>query len=491
MINRTIITRRFSSQYGNGKPWSELLNWGVANEIKIHPHVNIVYRPGIGLDLVAQNTCHNKDVLVSIGRKSWYPFSAEFATKELITRHEPVHEGLMAIAKQLMPNQPQGAHKLVQSLSLAVILLLNLHADHPYPKLLLETSIFNEDSLPHPLRMDPSQLLTPFLSGTKVLDDILKRQRLYQHISSTATPLLQHLLRLESGDHNLPDQLLWTLGIILSRGLSGAEFPFSLVPILDFANHSDMAVNACHRFESDCFQLVANREISSKESICIDYGSARDSSSFLTLYGFLGGQRSKSIDQHTKQVFSYNSFDRLPIQLPTAPLDHQSAVRDFLYAKYSTLIRSNDLDIQVSKQGLVISLSYRALLEPQSSAFAEALSCLLISADLFLNPQAMLAQIDTSASVSPTSIKEQAVSLRKVIEGHLADPSFETIRHSFFPSMTISSPENLLEAFDHHPSGNNSGSAASEVASWEMWVTACKAVQANRLRALLNLKSAL
>jgi hypothetical protein len=147
------------------------------------------------------------------------------------------------------------------------------------------------------------------LYSSKLCIDLLKRQSFHSiflkrviNIDNTLDLLVQANIFVKDVDPI--SQYLWAMGIILSRGLSSINSPFTLVPFIDFANHADDGYNfnANHGFhnESRTFHLTATKEIISGESIRINYGQERPMESFLILYGFLESNIPKPVD-----VFSY------------------------------------------------------------------------------------------------------------------------------------------------------------------------------------------
>jgi len=84
-------------------------------------------------------------------------------------------------------------------------------------------------------------------------------------------------------------QLAWSMSIILSRALSGAHFPYSLVPVFDFLNHS-LHPTALHRFDADrqLFEVVATTDHADGDEVFISYGCLPNDR-LLHLYGFALG----------------------------------------------------------------------------------------------------------------------------------------------------------------------------------------------------------
>jgi hypothetical protein len=85
---------------------------------------------------------------------------------------------------------------------------------------------------------------------------------------------------------NLP-AYLWSMSLVLSRGISGRGYPFTMVPFLDLANHSTRP-NAAVQYDEGTgeFRLETIREVAKDEEITISYGDARHNSSVVGLYGF-------------------------------------------------------------------------------------------------------------------------------------------------------------------------------------------------------------
>lgn len=55
----------------------------------------------------------------------------------------------------------------------------------------------------------------------------------------------------------------------MSRGLSGDQFPFTLVPVLDFVNHNTGKHNAIHSYDNktETFKLIASKDIKAQEEV--------------------------------------------------------------------------------------------------------------------------------------------------------------------------------------------------------------------------------
>lgn len=80
---------------------------------------------------------------------------------------------------------------------------------------------------------------------------------------------------------------LWAMSIVVSRGISGRGYPFTLVPFIDLANHS-MRPNAAVQYNeaTGSFSIKTVKDVVNGQEITISYGDARNNSSIVGLYGF-------------------------------------------------------------------------------------------------------------------------------------------------------------------------------------------------------------
>jgi hypothetical protein len=286
--------------------------WAFATENGLYTHDQLRLRklPRMGYDLCSasqEDTWSSvrpldaNEVLLKVSSSLWQPYSADFATKEFERLSPDTFASLVALSQRLLPaNQPKSIDTFLKSFSLAAYVGAYQHAsqDHPYLSM-LQAQSFPADPLrlPHTLLMDSNVFIDPFLMDTRLHRDIMMRKNMYERLSRAVLHL--EATADDDQDANVRD-FLWGMGTVLSRGLSSDSMPFSMVPILDFANHADDSkgsshnhnhkVNARHHFDpqEQCFSLIALRPIQPGESICITYGKERDTSSFVNLYGFLG-----------------------------------------------------------------------------------------------------------------------------------------------------------------------------------------------------------
>eukprot|EP01039_Chlorochromonas_danica_P009235 gene9235-10197_t len=392
--------------------------------LRLHPSLSLRHRAGLGHDLFAVETIPTGSLLLEVPPTLWKPFSAQQAVLDIEGSAPPRQwqwQQLSAAAARLLPSQSPGARQaLLQSSCLALNLLRHLANHHPYADYLWQTS-YLPSALPHPLWMEEEEegrLLRPFLLHTKTYEDILKRRKLYSYL----------------GEELASDRFSWAMGCILSRGLSGHNYPFSLVPFLDLTNHADEErVNACHLFDerSATFRLQGLREILPDESVFISYGAARDSSSFMTLYGFLGGNdrvrgyhadqplfttsssSSSSPNRDNHLSYSFNKQDRfmLPLGSPLVPnsssgsgsvsKEMKEAILHFLSLRFSQSLSlsSGGLQIALSAENGLVCFGLEALLLDQFTAS----DCHRLSQKLIRMPAGVVRQQQAAGTSSSHS----------------------------------------------------------------------------------------
>eukprot|EP01040_Poterioochromonas_malhamensis_P009421 gene9421-10231_t len=275
-----------------------------SSKFSYHNTIKLRKLPAIGYDFYTNQPLPPKTLLLSIPKDLWYPFSAAHSRQMIEQENESLASSLQNIAKRRFPS-PASTKSFLESSSLALKLMNDLmgSSSHPYPSFLEQTSfpvLSDEEALPHPLLMNPSRYLTPYLSGTVLYDNITIRQRLYQEIANDLFPTSEELQQL----------FIWSIGVILCRAISGQSLPFSCVPILDFTNHADIQhENALKTYNAskECYELWSTKQIAANESIRINYGRARDNNSFMTLYGFMGNESDsvvRSVETFTMRLSS-------------------------------------------------------------------------------------------------------------------------------------------------------------------------------------------
>ena len=268
----------------------------------VHKLVDVHFSPMLGFGLTSKCDAEVGTVLLSVPPNLWQPFSARYS-KEFVTTHSPdFHARVVQLSQhEFRSSTLQQRENFINSICMAKTIMNEVKNGSPYPSFLREISA--RRVLPHPLQMDAKRYLR-FLNGTTVRRAIDVRRRFWDNIA------------MKLFDPDSREEFKWALGIILSRALSdiGNGLPFTLVPILDFANHSAME-NAEHMFDatSGTFHLVAAKSIKLGEGVQISYGKHRDSAALMALYGFYDEKHSLNDALIVPLVMPPELQQRLPI----------------------------------------------------------------------------------------------------------------------------------------------------------------------------------
>jgi hypothetical protein len=135
----------------------------------------------------------------------------------------------------------------------------------------------NKTTLPHPLLMRESEIDT-YLVGTRTHRSIRLRRKMFHHLGDqlfgpepSDSNFNFNSDPSSAGGNRMRRSFLWAMGIVQSRAISsstpGPTMPFSLVPGIDFANHSSGKENAVHSYNEKKleFHLVASKRIEAGE----------------------------------------------------------------------------------------------------------------------------------------------------------------------------------------------------------------------------------
>jgi hypothetical protein len=233
------------------------------------------------------------EIILSVPAAAWLPYSTKFASMEAARNSsqfiQSVHK-LVSDFKEVNIKADGGAdvQKLESSIHLAVKLMLDADDNDPYMSALVAQS--REASyVPLPITLKNSSELK-ILEGTSAYKAVKERQLMYNYFADQL---------FGAGSPNAA-KFVWAMSQILSRALSSPphrsaesvveseSVPFTLVPMLDFVNHS-LKPNAMYKYcgKQHQFALHPLREIEDEEEITISYGEQRSNSSFFALYGFL------------------------------------------------------------------------------------------------------------------------------------------------------------------------------------------------------------
>lgn len=215
----------------------------------------------------------NGDTVLEIGREIWLPYSAAAARKEFgsslkfTTMLDKVGCGLGI--------QPEQKTTFEESVCLATkILSAKDERISPYITFLEENSWPFDQAKPiHPLMLPFESL--ELISECAAYRGLVSRKRFHSVVGEflfTAPNV---------------NAYLWAMSIILSRGISGRGYPFTLVPYIDLANHSMNPNSAVHYDDANgIFYLKTIKDVKKGEEATISYGDSRNNSSVVGLYGF-------------------------------------------------------------------------------------------------------------------------------------------------------------------------------------------------------------
>lgn len=255
-------------------------NWLNSNSslFFVHPSV-VITKTNIGYGLKCDNYINKGDKIIEVNSEIVYNVDAAFD----IISHSMPNGFLNTIGQIVQSVSPKSTFRhqnsMINSICLALVIQLNLKSNDPYCHFLNQSSYpIKEDCPPHPLCMNDTHL--KYLQGTKVGKLINTRIKVYDYIANSLL-----------GPNQSSIEFRWAISTILSRSISSEnnKHPLSLVPIIDFANHSTENTNIEHRYDSikQSFSLYALRDIEPNEELCISYGKGRDSNSCLSIYGFI------------------------------------------------------------------------------------------------------------------------------------------------------------------------------------------------------------
>lgn len=237
-----------------------------------------------------------KEIILSVPAASWLPYSSNFASMEAARNSEQFIQVVQNLIKNfkevnMKASNDEDLKKLESSIHLAVKLMLDCDDNDVYLSALVsQTKDPSYVPLPITVATKDSSVLSP-LNGTIAHKAVKERQLMYSYFAD----------QLFGVGSPSADRFVWSMSQILSRALSfpasrstgvgGMDseiVPFTLVPMLDFVNHSS-SPNAKYEYcgQQHQFTLYPLREINEDEEITISYGEERSNASFFALYGFV------------------------------------------------------------------------------------------------------------------------------------------------------------------------------------------------------------
>jgi hypothetical protein len=255
-------------------------NWLNSNSSLFFTHPSVVItNTNIGYGLKCDDHIKKGDKIIEVNSEIVYNVDAAVD----IISHSMPDGFLNTIGQIVQAISPKSSFRhqnsMINSICLALVIQLNIKSNDPYCHFLNQSSYpIKVDGPPHPLCMNNTHL--KYLQGTKVGKSINNRIKVYDYIANSLL-----------GPNQSPLEFKWAISTILSRAISSEnnKHPLSLVPIIDFANHSSENTNIEHRYDTmkQSFALYAIRDILPDEELCISYGKGRDSNSCLSIYGFI------------------------------------------------------------------------------------------------------------------------------------------------------------------------------------------------------------
>ncbi len=209
---------------------------------------------------VSQGEC-----LLEIPSTMWKRFSAESARASILENAPDIVKRADTLDNSIGLDASQ--HGLF-----ACHLAFSFLAGHPYVRTLprtLNSPVFSRDYSDGDFSMH----------SPEVADQVRSRVAFYMRMHEELAPQVPFPL------------FSWGIGTILSRAVRAPGMPYSIIPILDFANHASVPDCAVKFDEDRCsFMLVAQRDIDSHAQIFIDYGANTQSPlQFMIKYGFTPG----------------------------------------------------------------------------------------------------------------------------------------------------------------------------------------------------------
>lgn len=209
------------------------------------------------------------DTLLSVQQPLWHAYSSASSFEYVQKNSSNMIPILQNVITKVSPDKKM-QEELEQVICLSLRLMHGMDSGSDEYLNYILRSIAN--STPHALCM--SDTWVALLKGTQCGRGIGIRRQMFDMLANAIFPGREM-------------QFKQAVGVILSRGLSGNENPFSLVPYLDLANHSSTP-NAEHEYNmnTQTWHLRAVTDIVKGDEVFISYGTGRNTNSFVYLYGF-------------------------------------------------------------------------------------------------------------------------------------------------------------------------------------------------------------
>jgi len=255
--------------FGAPSSSSSSLTWDRKDEYRAA--VEVASFDGMGHGLRTTCEANAGDVLLSVPASLWERYSAHTARTKLEKDAPALIERADALDERVGLDLDSGAS---QHALLALHIVLSFCAGDAYVRSLprvLHSPTFSRDYADGDYSSLPS---APLADAVKARVDFFTRVHAEMGLANSVPfPLFA-----------------WGCGTILSRAVRMKDAPYTLVPLLDFANHNSNP-NAELKFsdEDRSFMLVAKAHVGKGEQAFIDYGSNANGGNplgFLLKYGF-------------------------------------------------------------------------------------------------------------------------------------------------------------------------------------------------------------
>ena len=260
------------------------------NNIKIR---NNIANKAAGLGIFAINAIKKDTEILRIPLSLYAPYSASAAisnarsNKDIyncITQFVSSRSSIKNITKI-------DDNRLMQVFCTSLnLVILWLHDNDEYARLL--HSFIDNDDFTHPLL---------FNNQNDIRLKVLKRTYADYKINLQRELCFDFCKEVLGESNDMSWSFMKAMSFVSSRALSGDEFPFTLCPVMDFANHGENdKVNTTHSFDNKDGSIVLKtiKDVAEEEELLISYGSNRDAASFLTLYGF-APRNTMTVDEYS------------------------------------------------------------------------------------------------------------------------------------------------------------------------------------------------
>lgn len=322
---------------------------------KVSADISLQHLPHIGYDFVADRDIPVRTSVLSVPKEIWQQYSAKNAKLILQKDFRWLHDKIEHLVYINEPKRTDATVAFENFVHLALYLMhkVNTGASDEYLSFLLKhTFPDNKEAIPHPLLMDLDSQIEAYLPALEVSEPnhVAIRRKFYTDffitlLSTDADDFLTRNRFVDPDQRDPLEQFLWAMSIIISRSLLSAKdvTATTLVPYLDFTNHSSQAANCVPIIDpiTNAFNLVTTRPVQRKESLRSHYGPSLSTNAFLLQYGFSGIDFQAKLQPHVEAaedspnsppILFINQNDNVQILLPVRhklPLGGASASTAF------------------------------------------------------------------------------------------------------------------------------------------------------------------